>query len=149
MGVLNWLPDVARWASVVAALVRPGGRFHLREAHPMAMSLDDERDDDLLCVKYPYFETEAPMTFDQADTYVDTAGATVESGITHEWNHGIGEVFTALTNAGLAITRLNEHRHLDWRFLRQQVEVDERFYLPDDQRDLIPWQYTMQATKPR
>lgn len=148
VGALNWLPDIARWASVVAALVRPGGRVHLRESHPMAMALDDERDDDLLCVKYPYFETETPMTFDQNETYVDTAGATVENGLTHEWNHGIGEVFTALTNAGLAVTTLTEHRHLDWRFLAQQVEIDELFYLPEHQRDLIPWQYTIQATRP-
>jgi len=148
VGVLNWLPDIAQWGSVVATLVRPGGRVHLRESHPMAMALDDERDDDLLCVKYPYFETEAPLTFDQNGTYVDTGAATIENGLTHEWNHGIGEVFTALTNAGLTVTALEEHRHLDWRFLRQQVEIDELFYLPDDQRDLIPWQYTIQATRP-
>lgn len=114
----------------------------------MAMTLDDERDDDLLCVKYPHFETEDPTTFDQEGTYVDTGGATVENGVSYEWNHGIGEVFTALTNVGLAVTRLEEHRHLDWKFLPQLVEVGERFYLPDDQRDLMPWQYTMQATKP-
>jgi len=147
VGVLNWLPYIAQWASVVAQLVRPGGRVHLRESHPMAMALDDERDDDLLCVKYPYFETEVPMTFEYNETYVDTGGATVENGLTHEWNHGIGEVFTALTRAGLAVTMLEEHRHLDWRFLRQQVEVDELFFMPDEQRDLVPWQYTMQATR--
>lgn len=148
VGVLNWLPDIAQWASVVAALVRPGGKVHLRESHPMAMALDDEREDDLLCVKYPYFETEAPMTFEYNETYVDTGGATVDNGLTHEWNHGIGEVFTALTTAGLAVTRLEEHRHLDWRFLRQQIEVGELFYMPDNQRDLVPWQYTIQASKP-
>jgi 2-polyprenyl-3-methyl-5-hydroxy-6-metoxy-1,4-benzoquinol methylase len=41
VGALNWLPDVAGWATVVAALLRPGGRLHLREGHPMLWSLED------------------------------------------------------------------------------------------------------------
>jgi 2-polyprenyl-3-methyl-5-hydroxy-6-metoxy-1,4-benzoquinol methylase len=37
-GVLNWLPDVPRWAEVVAHFVRPGGFFYIAEAHPFAWS---------------------------------------------------------------------------------------------------------------
>ena len=35
VGALCWLPNVARWARVVAELLRPGGRLFIREAHPM------------------------------------------------------------------------------------------------------------------
>ena len=148
VGVLNWLPDIAAWGRVVGQLVAPGGRFQLRESHPMAVTRDDERDDDLLCLRYPYFETETPMTFDEATTYVETDGASIEHSVTHEWNHGIGEVFTALIDAGLVVTSLREHRHLDWRLLPQQEQVGERFYLPEAQRDLVPMQYTIQAGRP-
>jgi SAM-dependent methyltransferase len=40
-GVLGWLPDVPRWADVVAHFVRPGGRFYIAEAHPFAQVFDD------------------------------------------------------------------------------------------------------------
>lgn len=150
VGALNWLPDVARWGAVVGALVRPGGAFYIREGHPMSYAIDDG--DDVppgeLRLKYPYFETEAPLTFDQADTYVDTGGTQLTEVRSHEWNHGLGEVFMALTNAGLQVTTFDEHRFLDWRMFPSMVERDERFFLPDDQIDMAPMMYSMAAVKP-
>ena len=58
IGALCWLPDIARWARVVAGLLRPGGRLFIREGHPMLWALDDPRPDGLLAVEYPYFERE-------------------------------------------------------------------------------------------
>jgi SAM-dependent methyltransferase len=150
VGSLNWLPDIARWGEIAGALIRPGGSFYIRECHPMAYAIDDGDDvpAGTLRLKYPYFETIEPMTFDDADTYVDTAGEQLEHSTCHEWNHGIGEVFMALTNAGLHITTLDEHRFLDWRMIPGQVERDELFYLPDDQIDMVPMMYSMVATQP-
>src|SRR5829696_8136380 len=54
VGALCWLPDVRRWAQVVAALLRPGGFLFIREGHPMLWSLDDLRRDGLLVLAYPY-----------------------------------------------------------------------------------------------
>src|SRR5690348_16252012 len=70
IGALCWLPGIGRWAAVVADLLRPGGRLFLREGHPMLWALDDARQDNLLVVRYPYFEREEPMVFDDAGTYV-------------------------------------------------------------------------------
>ncbi len=56
IGALCWLPDVRRWAEVVASLLRPGGRLFIREGHPMLWALTDPREDGLLVVEYPYFE---------------------------------------------------------------------------------------------
>lgn len=81
-------------------------------------------------------------------TYVDTAGEQVTHSRHHEWNHGIGEVFMALQNAGLDVTTLDEHRFLEWKMISQQVERDQRFYLPDDQIDMVPMMYSIAATKP-
>ena len=46
IGALCWLPSVARWAEVVSALLKPGGRLFIREGHPMLWSLADPRDPD-------------------------------------------------------------------------------------------------------
>ncbi len=148
VGALNWLPDVARWGEVVAQLVRPGGRLYLREGHPMAYTIDDTVDDGTLRLKYPYFETEAPMTFDETETYVDTGGATITETRSHEWNHGLGEVFMALTDAGLRVTLLEEHRFLDWKMIPGQIERDGLFWLPDEQIDLCPMEYSLLAVNP-
>ncbi len=69
IGALCWLPDIRRWAAVVTALLRPGGRLFLREGHPMMWALDEFRDDGLLVVRYPYFERTEPLTIDEDGTY--------------------------------------------------------------------------------
>lgn len=146
VGAINWLPDIARWGRVVAALVAPGGRFVMRDGHPMAYAIDDAPSDDgILRLRYPYFETLDPMTFDEADTYVDTVGVQLTHTVSHEWNHGIGEVFTALTAAGLHVTTLEEHRGLDWEMIPGQVQIGDQWFLPEHQRDAAPMMYTIAA----
>ena len=40
-GALNWLPDIRRWAAVVAYFLKPGGTLYLAEGHPAALVFDD------------------------------------------------------------------------------------------------------------
>jgi len=54
----------------------------------------------------------------------------------------------ALIGAGLRIERLDEHRHLDWRFFSFMTERDDMYFLPDDLADKIPLQFSVLATKP-
>ncbi|WP_229401654.1 class I SAM-dependent methyltransferase [Micromonospora okii] len=113
VGALCWLPDIRRWAQVVAALLRPGGRLFLRECHPMLWTLDDTRPDGTLAVEYPYFERPEPTVFQEQGTYVATE-QTFTHTVTHEWNHGLGEVVTALLDAGFELTMLVEHDSAPW-----------------------------------
>lgn len=146
VGALNWLPDIAGWARVVAHFLAPGGTFHMREGHPVLWSLD-WRDDRELVVRYPYFETEAPVASDEPTTYA--GDGTVAHGRTYEWNHGIAEVFTALTDVGLTVTRLREHRELEWQGLPQMaLGPDGLWRLPAEQRDLVPLMWSITATAP-
>ena len=149
VGAINWLPDIARWGQVVGALVAPGGRFLMRDGHPMGYAIDDEQvEGGVLRLKYPYFETVEPMTFDDTATYVDTGGAELTDTVSHEWNHGIGEVFTALATVGLRVTTLVEHRGLDWEMIPGQVQIGDQWFLPEQHRDAAPLMYTIGATKP-
>jgi SAM-dependent methyltransferase len=146
VGALCWLPDIARWARVVASLLRPGGRLFLREGHPMLWSIDDDRTDALV-VRYPYFERAEPMVFTSDTTYVET-DAKLEVSTTHEWNHGLGEVITALLDAGMTLTSLTEHKSVPWEALpgRMHKRADEEWVLDDDP-DRLPLTYTLQATR--
>jgi SAM-dependent methyltransferase len=147
VGALCWLPDVRRWAGVVGALLRPGGRLFIREGHPMLWSLDDERDDDLLVVRYPYFEQAEPLVLSGGGSYVET-DATFEHNITHEWNHGLGEIITALLDAGLAITGLIEHDSVHWNALPGKMEeIGGGQWRLADNPARLPHSYTIQAVK--
>jgi SAM-dependent methyltransferase len=108
LGALTWLPSVARWAEQAAALVRPGGRLYLHDGHPLAWALDPE--EPRLAVTF--FEEAEPYVDDSGETYTDAeTEAPIAHTRTYEWNHGLGEIVTALIDHGLRLDRLVEH---DW-----------------------------------
>jgi SAM-dependent methyltransferase len=147
IGALCWLPGIRRWAAVVADLLRQGGRLFLREGHPMLWALDDAREDNLLVVRYPYFEREEPLVFDDAGTYVQT-DVVFQHNITHVWNHGLGEIVTALLDAGMQITALAEHDSVPWEALPGKMErIDGGEWRLADQPWRLPHSYTLQAVK--
>lgn len=147
IGALCWLPDIRRWAGVVAALLRPGGRLFLREGHPVLWSID-ERISEHLAIDFPYFEQADPLVWEEDGTYVQTDAAFVHN-VTHSWNHGLGEVVTALLDAGLTLTQLVEHDSVPWEAIPGQMTL-----LPDEEWRLteaperLPHTYTLQAVKP-
>jgi SAM-dependent methyltransferase len=146
IGALCWLPDIRRWAGVVAALLRPGGRLFVREGHPMLWTIDD-RDDDLL-VKYPYFEQPEPLTWTEGGTYVDT-DQVFEQNVSHEWNHGLGEIVTALLHEGLALTGLVEHDSVPWNaFPGRMEQIEGNEWRLADRPARLAHSYTLQAVKP-
>ncbi len=147
VGALCWLPDIRRWAQVIADLLRPGGRLFLREGHPMLWALEDAREDCLLVVEYPYFEREAPIVWDEGGTYVETDVA-FEHNVTHEWNHGLGEIVTALLAVGMELTALVEHDSVPWEALPSQMErVGGREWRLIDRPWRLPHSYTLQAVR--
>ena len=147
VGALNWLPDIRRWAGVVADLLAPGGRLFLREGHPMLWTLQDPRPDRLLVVEYPYFEREQPMVWDEPGTYVET-GATFSHNMTHEWNHGLGEIVSAVLGAGLRLTGLTEHDSVPWEALPGQMDaLGGGEWRLADRPWRLPHSYTLQAVR--
>lgn len=103
LGAINWLPDIERWARVMAALLAPGGRLYLVEFHPFAAVFGDHD----LTVTYPYFHS-APLDFEDSGTYTDLEAPTVHNR-SIEWNHPIGSVVSALIGAGLRLELARPH----------------------------------------
>ncbi len=120
IGALCWLPSVAGWAAVVAGLLAPGGRLFMREGHPMLWTLEEDRADDLLVVKHPYFEHVEPIVDEYPGTYVQTE-ASFADNLSYGWNHGLGEIVTALLDNGMQITALTEHDTVPWDALPGQM----------------------------
>jgi 2-polyprenyl-3-methyl-5-hydroxy-6-metoxy-1,4-benzoquinol methylase len=146
IGALNWLPQIDNWGRNVAALLKPGGRLFLREMHPVLMSLD-EGCQDALQIAYPYFEHSEPIIWDDEKTYVQT-DSVLTATTTHEWNHGLGEIITALLSHGMRLIALEEHTSLPWEALPGQMSLGEDGeWRLNSQPERLPLSYTLQAVK--
>lgn len=146
IGAVCWLPSIAQWAQVVADLLRPGGRLFIREGHPMLWAVDEAQTDRIV-VGYPYFETAAPLVDDDDGTYVTTDVA-FEHNVTHSWNHGLGEIVTALLAVDMQVTGLVEHDSVPWEALPGQMDRGEDGeWRLRDRRERLACTYTLQAVK--
>jgi SAM-dependent methyltransferase len=147
IGALCWLPKIRRWAEVVAELLRPGGWLFIREGHPMLWALDSRRVPGALTVDFPYFEIEEPVVWDEGGTYVET-DVTFEHNVSYEWNHGLGEIITALQGVGMRLATLVEHDSAPWEALpglMEKIGGDE--WRLADRPWRVPHSYTLRAVK--
>jgi SAM-dependent methyltransferase len=106
-GAICWLPDLERWAQVIARSLRPGGTFYIVEAHPMT-NMTDESITDRVELNGRYFD-HGPIKYESPDTYTDS-DSPLEEQVTFSWDHPLSEVVTSLTSAGLQLEWLHESR---------------------------------------
>lgn len=157
-GAIPWLSDIATWARGVAAILKPGGRFVLIEFHPFPMIFEWD-----WTVKYPYFAAGEPLSFEHGvGDYVGMSGeALAPSGYVegvkdwvnphpgHEFQWGIGDVATALLDAGLVITGLQEYPYSNGAKLFDRMrELPGKRMVPPEDLPALPLMYSLVATKP-
>jgi SAM-dependent methyltransferase len=147
-GALCWLPDVRRWAEIVAHFLKPGGRLYLAEGHPAAYVFDDEarQADGMPGLFVPYFQRDGLVLDDHRD-YADES-ARLENSRTVQWVHPLGEIVTALIDAGLRLEWLHEHDGVPWRMFRVLVR-DENGMYRWPHRPWIPLAFSLMATRTR
>jgi hypothetical protein len=89
-----------------------------------------------------------PIIWDEGGTYVET-DVEFTTTVTHEWNHGLAEIITAVQQAGLTFDSLAEHDSAPWNALPGLMTADEagEWRLTHHPRRL-PATYTLQAHKP-
>ena len=146
-GVLGWLPDITRWAEVVAHFVRPGGRFYITEIHPVAEVFENEGvEPGELRLTYPYWEHAEPLAFPVQGTYADRA-ATVAAPMEYGWDHGLGEIVNALIGAGLRIDSLREYPFVLWPIDFLTKSPDGTYRLPPGTPGELPLFFSILASK--
>ena len=150
LGALCWLPDVAGWARVCAGFLREGGTLYVRDVHPLTQTLDDESASGELRLIYPYFETSQPQHWTGGEDYADDSASLAHQD-SYEWNHSLGEIVTAVIDAGLQIEFLHEQDWTVYRALPWLVESERGIWrLPErdgepDRR--LPLMFSLSATK--
>lgn len=142
-GALCWLPSLDEWAATIGRHLRPGGFFYLFEFHPVAWALGDDTAEGHVTLGYPYFRQDAPFVVAGGRDYFN-AEVRLEAA-EHTWNHGLGEIFTALSGAGLRLDWLHEWPFCAAPIVDAMVPGDGRWFrLPGT--DDYPLAYSLRAT---
>ena len=95
-GVLGWLPDMKKWAKTAYDFTKDGGELILVEFHPFVWI----HDDDFSKIAYDYFMSD-PIIEETENTYTNKDKSLVHEFVS--WNHSLGEVMSALIDAGFTI----------------------------------------------
>jgi SAM-dependent methyltransferase len=145
-GALIWLPDVERWAAVVASLLAPGGFLYLAEAHPFAGCLHPiEGEPGRLHQLDPYGDS-TQMEWDEPGTYADPDAPT-ENTRSFEWAHGLGQIVSAVASAGLRLDFLHERPELVWQMWPTMEQGDDGCWRQPG--TTFPLSFSLKATQPR
>ena len=146
-GAIGWLPDIARWAHVVASLLKPGGTLYLLEGHPSLLTHDEMTPD--LRVRYDWrTPADRPLVMDEATTYTgDTAR--IAHTTTHQWIHPLSDIINAVIGSGLRLEFLNEHEELAWAFapIMVPIESKRRMWVLPEGFPKLPLAFSLKATK--
>ena len=147
-GVLDWLPDIANWGRVAAHFVRPGGFLYLTEIHPVAQVFDNEGvEPGELRLAAPYWSQPEPLRFEVKGSYADREAPT-DGLVEYNWDHSLGEIVTALADAGLRLEFLHEFDFVRWPMDFLVQSEDGMWRLPDDSKGSLPLFFSLKATKP-
>ena len=141
-GVLVWLPDLPRWAEVIAHFLDEGGSFYIVDEHPLGATVVE--DDGKLVVADSYFDV-GPITVPARGTYADPDAALANT-TSYQWQHPLSDVITALSGAGLRIEFLHEFPVSGWQRLPSMVKGEDGWWrLPG--RDDLPLVFSLRARK--
>lgn len=153
-GALCYLPDLRRWAAVLARLLRPVGVAYVVEFHPVlnALGLVPAADlaagpaaGDELVLRADYLAGRGPVHRDASRTYTDGPVLT-DATDSYEWAHGIGEVVDAMVRAGLRVTGLREGEEIPWQRWARMVPAGRGWWRLPAGEPRIPLLYALRAS---
>jgi 2-polyprenyl-3-methyl-5-hydroxy-6-metoxy-1,4-benzoquinol methylase len=143
-GVLGWLPDIRRWAEIVARYVKPGGAFYIAEIHPVSYIFDDEARSGPPAVKNAYFYSPDPEQSTSQDYADPTAHVATP---TYNWAHSLSDVVNAVINAGLRVEFLHEFPYTVYQQFPFMEQGADGFWRLKGYENSIPLLFSLKATK--
>jgi len=150
-GVLAWLRDLPAWGRAVARALKPGGIFYIAEFHPFMDALDDRRiirQTDDLVLRHPYFDDGRTHVRADEEGWGDYADPGFRSGLaTHEWYHSLGEVFEAVTGAGLNVQSFREYPFCTYQSRAGMVRSEDGLWRMPEGVLQVPLMFSIRACK--
>ena len=139
-GTIGWLPDLDKWAKIIAEFLKPNGRFVFVEFHPFVWMFDNEFDK----IQYNYFKDEAIIET-KDESY--TEGKLAETISEISWNHSVSEVVNSLIKNNLEIRCLEEFDHSPYNIFPEMEEVQSGKFQIKKFGNKLPLLYAIQAIK--
>ncbi|MEW4924345.1 class I SAM-dependent methyltransferase [Algibacter sp. 2305UL17-15] len=139
-GVIGWLPDLKPWGKMIAERLKKGGTFFIAEFHPIVWMFDYLGDKPVM--KYGYMQSEV-IYEEYQGTYANQDSKMISKE--YGWNHGLGEVVSALTEAGLHIEYLKEFDESPYDVLPNLIQNESGMFVTKDK--LYPLIFTLRAMK--
>jgi len=139
-GVITWLPDVNKWASLISQYLKPNGIFVIAEFHPVICMFNEP----FSAIEESYFNQKAIISQCQG-TYADRNAPISNASI--EWNHSLSEVLQSLINHNLRIDIVQEFDYSPYNCFLNTVKTEDGFYQIKGLEKKIPMIYAIKATK--
>ena len=138
-GTIGWLPDIDKWAAVVANSLKQGGSFVFVEFHPVVWMFDNQFQE----LQYAYFKRE-PIV-EEEGTYTDTESSFSMTSI--GWNHSIDEVLQPLLDNGLQLLSFKEFDYSPYNVFPDMMEVYPKRFQFKTRKGIIPLVYALKMVK--
>ena len=145
-GVLAWLPDLTRWAGVIAHFLKPGGIFYMAEFHPFAWIFDDAPSATEPTIVQPYFGDGQPHEWKEEGSYADRSVETKHT-VSYEWMHPLSEIINSLIGAGLRIDFLHEFPYTVYEQFPFVEKCPDGYWRLKDKSNSLPLVFSVKATK--
>ena len=139
-GSLGWLPDLDRWAGIVHRALRPGGMLYLVDFHPILWMMEWGSQ-----LVHAYAGDGRPIAIGPQGAYADPSVRV--DGVDYWWNHGLGQIFSALLQHGLSIDEFAEHPYCTYNAANMLTQgTDGRWSIEGVDRR-YPILFTLRAAK--
>ncbi len=139
-GTIGWLPDLDKWANIIAKFLKPNGQFIFVEFHPVVWMFDD----DFEKIKYNYFKSGA-IVETESGTYAERNAEINQENVT--WNHSLSEVVNSLIKSGLNIRSLDEYDYSPYNCFNNTTQISPKKYRIKHLANNIPMVYSIVAEK--
>ncbi len=139
-GVLCWLPDLFLWARNVRHLLAEEGFLYVMDGHPFFMLWDEERLPELE-IRYPYFHKTADR-----EEWIGGYASEAKQAENYGWMYTMGEIVTALSEAGLHIEWLHEFDWLYYKISEAQRKQERGGWVFPQYAGKLPFTFSLKAT---
>lgn len=145
-GTIYWLPDLEKWAELIAYYLKPSGFFYIMDAHPAASIFDDERQDEVLQVRYSYFHKNKPFMFEVDSSYAADVSIKITNKKEYGWHHDFAYMINSIIQSGLKIDFLHEFPFCSWKKFPFLEKKEDGWWHAPETIPIIPLMFSLKAT---
>jgi len=137
-GIVGWLPDLNKWARVIATFLRKSGTLIFIDFHPFAQMFDENFE----TIKYSYFNRGANL-FLETGTYADKTAPVTQEYLW--WDHSLSDIINNLISNGLTISCFKEYDYAPFSCFAKTKEVMPGKYRIQEMNDKLPMVFSIEA----